>query len=201
MLQSSDLHTKRRLIALVRHLLADVGNLGARGAHRAGMLDSAVRVTPAMPSISSPTPARRATSRFLAKVVHPQDRSAAGTGTSACGCFGRHPLSLARPPRWHAKTIIWRHPTIVLALKYHRSDVAEPFFGASPPWGEGFSGARRTQHHKSADERVSRQIGDILQARNIVLVVDDDLGVLKGVRATAQGARIRTHPVLIGGGV
>ena len=30
--------------------------------------------------------------------------------------------------------------------------------------------------------RVSRQIGDILQDRNIVLVVDDDLGVLEGVR-------------------
>ena len=51
----------------------------------------------------------------------------------------------------------------------------------APSWG-GFSGARRTQHHKSADERVSRQIGDILQDRNIVLVVDDDMGVLKGVQ-------------------
>jgi FixJ family two-component response regulator len=30
--------------------------------------------------------------------------------------------------------------------------------------------------------RVSRQIGDILQNRNVVLVVDDDLGVLKGVQ-------------------
>ena len=29
---------------------------------------------------------------------------------------------------------------------------------------------------------IGRQIGDILQDRNIVLVVDDDLGVLKGVQ-------------------
>ena len=49
----------------------------------------------------------------------------------------------------------------------------------SPSWG--FSGACRTPHHKSAAERVGRQIGDILQDRNIVLVVDDDLGVLEGV--------------------
>ena len=49
----------------------------------------------------------------------------------------------------------------------------------SPSWG--FSGACRTPHHKSAAERVGRQIGDILQDRNIILVVDDDLGVLEGV--------------------
>jgi hypothetical protein len=69
------------LAALVGHLLAGVGYLGTylehdpldaaadrkitTGAHRAGKLDNAVRVTPAMPSISASTSARRTSSRFF----------------------------------------------------------------------------------------------------------------------------------------
>jgi hypothetical protein len=66
---------QRRLAAVVGHLLADVGDTArsmlrrvARspgGAHRAGRLDNAVRVTPAMPSISASTSARRTSSRFF----------------------------------------------------------------------------------------------------------------------------------------
>ena len=68
-----------------------------------------------------------------------------------------------------------------------------------PPWA-AFSGARarpKLKHHKSGDGSdrnkfsngsqscVSGQIRDILQDRNLVLVVDDDLGNTEGSRATA----------------
>ena len=69
--RSSCVVIQRRLTALVGHLLADLRNLGThlehdrldaprvarppRGAHRAGMLDNAVSVTPAIWSISSST--------------------------------------------------------------------------------------------------------------------------------------------------
>ena len=71
---------ERRLAVLVGHLLADPSDFGAhldttrsmlrrvarspRGAQRAGKLDKAVSVTPAMPSMSASTSARRTSSLF-----------------------------------------------------------------------------------------------------------------------------------------
>ena len=76
---------ERRLAALVGHLKADLGDLGSdlehgpldaapdaqNGAHRAGRLDNAVRVTPAMPSISASTSACPA-HQFALLLHHPQ---------------------------------------------------------------------------------------------------------------------------------
>ena len=44
-----------------------------------------------------------------------------------------------------------------------------------------FSSLGRMARAPNSDVRVSRQIGEILQDQNIVLVVDDDLGILEGV--------------------
>ena len=139
--------------------------------------------------------------------AHLQPAGAAVRGPQSVALAEIGPLLSAPPPsqscvpRWPTITTSWQHPTIIIGLNDCRSSVGRAVLGMSVSSLDGLGGARAELNiTKAPTARIELgfrtrldacpQSGIVLQDRNIVLVVDDDLGVLDGVLRPSEGTRM-----------